>query len=207
MSLVEGFRTAGRSIRSSFLAGLVILVPALLTVWVIRFIFRLLDGWLRPIEIKLLARHIPGIGFLATLLLVYLLGLLVSNLAGRTLVRFAEKLLLRLPLIGDVYGSSKQIMETVTNPEGVGFKGVVTFEFPRPGVRAVGFVTREMRSGEGEPLYALFMPHTPNPTTGYLLILPVDQTLPANLGVDEAVKMIVSGGVVTPNHFHPRMRV
>jgi uncharacterized membrane protein len=123
MSVRQSFRVAGVSIRSRMLAGVATLVPVLVTYWVIRFIFGSLDGWLRPVELHLLGRHIPGTGFLATLLLVYLLGLLVRNLVGQSFVRWTERFLLRLPLIGDVYGSSKQIMDLVTNPAGKGFIG------------------------------------------------------------------------------------
>ncbi len=204
MARISGlFREAGRSIRSRMITGLVVIAPILITLWVVRFVFNLLDGWLRPIVHHVMHRRVPGVGLLATLLLVYLVGLIASNLVGRTLVAWTERFILRLPLIGDVYGSSKQIMEAVSHPDSFGFKRVVTFEFPRSGVRAIGFVTREMLSPEGVRQVAVFMPHTPNPTTGYLLVLPATDVETAGLTVDEAVKMIVSGGVVWPGSFRP----
>lgn len=198
------FRIAGESIRARLLAGLVVIVPLLLTAWVIRFLFNGLDGWLRPIEERYLGRHIPGTGVLATFVLVYLAGLLVTNLGGRHLLRWAEWLLSRLPLIGDVYGSSKQIMETISNPGGLGFRQVVAFDFPRPGVRALGFVTNETRDENGERLLAVFMPTTPNPTSGYLLLMRAGETTETSLTVDQALKMLVSGGVVVPPGFLTR---
>ncbi len=185
------------------LAGLVFIVPALVTIWVVRIVFDFLDGWLRPIANHVFGRHIPGVGLLATLLLVYLAGVFATYLAGGAAVRWTERLITRLPLIGDVYGSSRQIMQAVSNPGGLGFKRVVMFEFPRAGVRALGFVTREFTTPEGTRQFAVFMPTTPNPTTGFLLILPPEDVQDTGLSVDEAVKMIVSGGVVGPRAFHP----
>ena len=198
------FRVGGVSIRARLLAGLVVIVPLLLTAWVIRFLFNGLDGWLRPIEERYLGRHIPGTGVLATFVLVYLAGLLITNLGGRHLLRWAEWLLTRLPLIGDVYGSSKQIMETISNPGGLGFRQVVAFDFPRPGVRALGFVTNETRDETGERILAVFMPTTPNPTSGYLLLMRASETTETSLSVDQALKMLVSGGVVVPPGFLAR---
>ena len=204
-SFGQSFREAGRSIRSRLLAGLVVLVPLLLCIWVVRFLFNSLDGWLRPIEITLLGRHVRGTGVLATFILVYLIGVVATNIAGRTILRWTEWLIMKLPLIGDVYGSSKKIMEAVSSPGGRGFRRVVSFDFPRPGVRAIGFVTQETQSKEGEPLCCIFMPHTPNPTTGYMLFLPKAMTAETDLTVEDALKMIVSGGVVAPRDFRPTL--
>ena len=203
--LIDAFRVAGSSIRLRLLTGLAVIVPVLVTVWVVRFLFNSLDGWLRPIEARYLGRHVPGAGLLATFLLVYLAGLIVRNLGGRHLVRWLEQILLRLPLIGDVYGSSKQIMEAISSPTGLGFRKVVSFDYPRPGIRAIGFVTREARSAQGEPIYVVFMPTTPNPTTGFLLFMPVDGVEETGLTVEQALKMVVSAGVVTPSGFRPRL--
>jgi uncharacterized membrane protein len=186
------------------LAGLALIVPALVTAWIIRFLFRLVDGWLRPIAVEVLGRDVPGAGLLATALLVYLVGLTASSYGIRALVSWTERLILRLPLLGDIYGSSRQIMEAVSNTRGLGFDRVVTFEFPRPGVRAVGFVTGEVVGSEGDLQLAVFMPTTPNPTTGFLLLLPRSQVQDAGIGVDDAVKMLVSGGMVLPARLRPR---
>lgn len=205
----EQVQEAGRSIRARILAGLVVIVPVAVTIWVVRLLFNLLDGWLRPIVELSFGRHVPGVGLLATVLLLYLVGLLATALGGKTLIGWFETALTRLPLVGDVYGSSKQIMETISNPAGMGFKRVVIFEYPRPGMRAIGFVTRELVDAEGEKFYSVFLPTTPNPTSGFLLLLPASDTEATGLTVDQAIKMVVSGGVVIPSTFRPggsRMR-
>jgi uncharacterized membrane protein len=199
----KAFERAGRSIRSQMLAGLAVIVPLLVTVWVIRLVFNFLDGWLRPIQRHYLGKVIPGTGLLATLLLVYLIGLIVSRLGGRTLVRWTERLILHLPLIGDVYGSSKQIMDAVSDPKGFGFRRVVLCECFRPGQRLLGFVTREFPAPDGSVQLSVFVPTVPNPTTGFLIVVPAAEVTETNLGVDEAVKMVVSAGVVTPARFQP----
>lgn len=201
--LSHAFREAGRSIRSRLISGIVVIAPALVTIWVIRFLFRFLDGWLRPLEEQIFGRYIPGTGLVATLLLVYLVGLLAAHFIGRGIIRGTERLILRLPLIGDVYGSSKQIMEAVSNPHAMGFRRVVSFEFPGPGIRAIGFVTTELTGTAGDRFYVVFMPTTPNPTTGFMLYLPVEAVEETGLSVDQALRMVVSGGMVAPESFHP----
>jgi uncharacterized membrane protein len=197
------FQQAWASIRSQILTGIAVIVPLLVTVWVIRFVFNFLDGWLRPIERHYLGRVIPGTGLLATVLLLYLIGLVVTRLGGRTLVRWTERLIMRLPLIGDVYGSSQQIMQAVGGARGRGFRRVVLCPFPQAGSRSVGFVTQEFPSEKGNQI-SVFVPTVPNPTSGFLLILPASEVTETGLGVEEAVKMIVSAGVVTPAHFRPQ---
>jgi uncharacterized membrane protein len=183
----------------------VVIAPALVTIWVVRFLFHFLDEWLRPVEVRILGRYIPGTGLLATFVLLYTVGLLAAHFLGRGIIRGTERLILRLPVIGDVYGSSKQIMEAVSNPHAMGFRRVVSFEFPRPGMRAIGFVTRELTGEAGERVYVVFMPTTPNPTTGFMIYLPVELAQDTGLSVDQALRMVVSGGMVTPESFRPVM--
>ncbi len=201
--LREEIKAAGRSIRARIFAGLVVIVPVAVTVFVVRILFLFFDSWLQPIVSLTLGRSIPGVGLLATILLLYLAGFLATRLGGRTLIGWLETVLARVPVVGDVFGASKQIMETISNPTGFGFKRVVIFEYPRPGMRAIGFVTRELTTADGELHYAIFLPTTPNPTSGFLLLVPVADTMETGLTVDQALKMVVSGGVVIPPTFRP----
>ncbi|MCA9754547.1 MAG: DUF502 domain-containing protein [Candidatus Eisenbacteria bacterium] len=197
----HAFHLAGLAIRTRVVTGVAVIGPLAVTVWVVRFLFLRIDGLLQPLLYELIGRRIPGAGLLATLLLLYLVGLLVQTIGGRTLLHFAERILLRLPFLKDVYGSSKTIMETFTNPAGKGFKRVVSFEYPRRGCRAFGFVTNEVELADGTIELAVFLPTTPNPTSGYLLFLPSTDVEETTMTVDEAVKLIVSGGVVLQRPF------
>ena len=197
----NAFHLAGLGIRTRVVTGIAVIVPLGVTVWVVGFLFLRIDGLLQPLLVEVIGRRIPGAGLLVTVILLYLVGLLVQTLGGRTLLYYAERVLLKLPFLKDVYGSSKMIMETFTNPSGVGFKRVVSFEYPRPGCRAFGFVTNEVVLPDGSRELAVFLPTTPNPTSGYLLFLPNDEVEETTMSVDEAVKLIVSGGVVLQRPF------
>ena len=164
-SFKQACRDAGLAFRARVVTGLAVIAPIVVTVWIVVFLFRAIDGILQPIMVRLLGQRIPGVGLLATLLLLYLVGLLVHSFGFRTLLRWSDQMMLRIPFLRDIYGSSKLIMETFTKPEGIGFKRVVTFEYPRPGMRALGFVTNETTLADGTREVAVFLPTTPNPTT------------------------------------------
>ncbi len=199
--LRHAFHLAKLAIRGRLVTGLVVIVPIGVTAWVVWFLFLRIDGLLQPLLVEFLGRRIPGAGVLATLLLLYFVGLIVQTLGGRTLLYWAERVLLKLPFLKDIYGSSKTIVETFTKPAGVGFKRVVSFEYPRRGTRAFGFVTNEMVLPDGTKEVAVFLPTTPNPTSGYLLFFPEDEIEETAMSVDEAVKLIVSGGVIQSRPF------
>ena len=188
-------------IRARIVTGLAVIAPLALTAWVIHFLFTNIDGLLQPYLIDVIGRRIPGAGLLATLLVLYFVGLIVQNLGGRTLLYYAETVLLKLPFLKDIYSSSKTVMDTFTHPEGKGFKRVVAFEYPRQGTRAFGFVTNEVTLADGTREVAIFLPTTPNPTSGYLIFVPEENVEETTLAVEEAIKMIVSGGVVVPRPF------
>lgn len=200
-SIKKAFRDAGLAFRARVVTGLAVIAPIVVTIWIVVFLFRTIDGILQPIMVRLLGQRIPGVGLLATLLLLYIVGVLVHTIGFRTLLQWSDQLMMRIPFLRDIYGSSKLIMETFTKPEGKGFKRVVTFEYPRPGMRALGFVTNETTLADGTREVSVFLPTTPNPTTGFVFFLPSSQVEATKLSVDEAVKIIVSGGVVMPRPF------
>lgn len=203
----NAFHLAGLAVRSRVITGVAVIVPLAVTVWVVRFLFLRIDGLLQPLLEELAGRRVPGAGLLATLLLLYLVGLLVQTLGGKTLLHYAEKFLLRVPLLKDIYGGSKTIMDTFTNPSGVGFKRVVSFDYPRRGCRAYGFVTNEILHADGSREIAVFLPTTPNPTSGFLIFLPAEDVEDTDLTVEQAIKLIVSGGVILrPSAFATRRR-
>ena len=190
--------------KSTLLAGILTLVPLGVTYFVLRFLFITLDGWLAPVVSRILSeKYVTGMGLLATILLVYLTGVIVSNFVGRKLIGLGEKVLNRIPLVRDVYAPVRQLVQMVLGPEQSNkFKRVVAIESPNRSMRVIGFVTGEMyEDGSSAPLTSVFVPTSPNPTTGVLLFCNSDVLRETNLKPETAMKMLVSGGVVAPDHF------
>lgn len=190
--------------KSTLLAGILTLVPLGVTYFVLRFLFITLDGWLAPVVSRILSeKYVTGMGLLATILLVYLTGVIVSNFVGRKLIGLGEKVLNRIPLVRDVYAPVRQLVQMVLGPEHSNkFKRVVAIESPSRSMRIIGFVTGEMyEDGNSVPLTSVFVPTSPNPTTGVLLFCNSDILRETNLKPETAMKMLVSGGVVAPDHF------
>jgi len=201
-------RTARRGwgIRRYLVAGMLVWLPILATIWVVGFIvdvmdrtFVLLPERLRPEA--LLGIYIPGLGAVFAFLLVLLTGLAVTNLVGRQLVTYWEELLNRIPLVRSVYSGVKGFAESVLTSSH-SFRQVVAVEYPRPGVWSIGFVTAddvpEVSAKTGEPLVCVFISPAPNPTAGFIILVPRSQLVPLDMSVDAAMKMIVTCGVVVP---------
>ena len=190
--------------KNTLLAGILTLVPLGVTYFVLRFLFITLDGWLAPVVSRILGeQYVTGMGLLATILLVYLTGVIVSNIVGRKLIGLGEKVLNRIPLVRDVYAPVRQLVQLVLGPEHSNkFKRVVAIESPNGSMRVIGFVTGQMQEkGNPTPLTSVFVPTSPNPTTGVLLFCNSDILHETNLKPETAMKMLVSGGVVAPDHF------
>jgi uncharacterized membrane protein len=190
-------RWLGRKMRGHLLAGILVTVPIGLTVWILFWIFSTIDGFLRPYIEAIFNLRLPGVGFVATLLLVYLVGVIASNVLGRRLIHYGERLLGRIPVASYLYGGIRQIMESFARPDITGFMQVVLVEFPRKGARTIGFVTNVTADATGKSLFNVFIPTSPNPTSGFLQILEESEITPTGLSVDEALKMVVSGGRVS----------
>jgi uncharacterized membrane protein len=191
-----------RRLRELFLVGLAVVLPLLVTYLLLRFLFEALDGLLDPIIQGILGRRIPGLGFLATVAIIFLIGTLTTNIVGRKLVAMTEGLLLRIPLVKNVYGASKQLFDAITLPGRGAFRQVVMLEYPRSGVYALGFITATQAKGfqdlVGEPTVNVFIPTAPNPTSGFFLVVPEKSVIPVPISVEEALKLIVSGGLIVP---------
>lgn len=189
-------------IRQTFLAGLLALVPATLTVAVLVWLFRWLDGLLGPALTQLAGRQIPGLGLLATVLLVFLLGLVSRNVIGRRLVAATERVVQRVPVVRTLYGSTKEVVSSLADRPAQGFKSVVLFEYPRRGLWSVGFVTGSVRPQAvdltAEDLVTIFVPTAPIPTTGFLLLVPRADVREISITVEQAVRLMMSGGILRP---------
>jgi uncharacterized membrane protein len=198
----------GKKVRNYFLTGLIVLGPLALTVLVVQWFVGLLDGLilgLLPEGVHpkaLFGVYLPGLGVLATLLLVLLVGMLASNIFGRTLLSYSEWVFSHTPGIKGIYHLFKQMTDTLVSKDKSGFHKVVLIEYPRRGIWTVAFVTGttsgELRRLSAQPMINLFVPTTPNPTSGFFLLLPAADVVELQMSVDEALKLVVSVGMVVP---------
>jgi len=188
------------------IAGLLIWVPLGVTAMVINFGVGLMDKtllWL-PEQYQpdtLLGFHIPGLGVVLSVVIVLSTGIIVANLFGRTLVQLWEKMLARIPLVRSIYSSVKQILETVFS-SGQAFRKVLLIEYPRKGLWTLAFqsgTTRgEAQAKTGIEVINVFIPTTPNPTSGFFIMVPRTDVVELDMSVDDGLKMIISAGVVVP---------
>jgi uncharacterized membrane protein len=187
-----------------FIAGLLIWVPLSVTYWVITTVVNALDQILPPHfqPQALFGREIPGFGVLVVVLVVLLTGFFAANLLGRRLVDAWESLLARIPLVRSIYSSVKQVSDTILAPNGQAFRQAVLVQYPRQGAWTIAFVTgspsQEIATLLSAPSVSIYVPTTPNPTSGFFLMVPKTDVLPLSIGVDAALKYVVSMGTVPP---------
>ncbi len=193
--------------RNYLIGGLLVWIPIMVTVWVVRFLARILDQSLlllpspwRPEA--LFGTYVPGLGVILSLLLLLLTGVVVKNLFGGRIVGGLESLVRRIPVIGPVYSGAKTFSETVLTDKGSSFKQVVMVEFPRKDVFSIGFITsedlEEVQAKTAQDVTCVFVPTTPNPTTGFLILVPRNEVVRLDMTVDDAFKMLLTLGVVVP---------
>ncbi len=187
-------------LRRYFLAGILALAPVTITAWLLLKIFRTVDGWLRPVFTRAFGFEIPGVGFVTTILLVLAVGAFASNVIGRQFLAVLEKLFQRVPLASRIYIAVKQIGDSVIGSQKNLFQRVVLFEWPRRGVWSMGFVTGRHEGPwfPGRPHCHVFLPTTPNPTSGYLLFVPEEDLIDLDMSVEDGLKLVISGGAVAP---------
>ena len=193
-------------LKTKFLTGLLVIVPIGVTVWILIWIFGVIDGILEPIIIIIFGQVIPGIGFIITILLIYLVGVIASDVGGKALIRNVEATLVKVPGIRQLYTSIKQILESFSAPgKSGGLLQVVLIEFPRKGMKTIGFITNESLDVSGKKLINIFIPTSPNPTSGFLQIVRENEIIRTNIPVDEAMKMVVSTGKVSPTEISEKL--
>jgi len=202
------FKSLRTRLRRYLIAGILIWVPVGVTYLVLRLVIDLMDRILlvlpeayRPDT--LLGFRIPGLGVFLTLLLLVVTGFLMANFVGRRLVARWESLLARIPLVSPIYTGAKKISETILSDQGQAFRKVLLIEYPRRGIWSLAFLTArelgEVQARTGKEMACVFVPTTPNPTSGYLIMVPRDETVVLDMSVEEAFRMIVSLGVVVPD--------
>lgn len=191
-----------KKIRLLFVRGLFTLLPVVATLYLIYFLFALLDNFLGTHIEMLAGKHLPGIGIFASMLLVFVTGFLVSNVFGEKLFRIGEDMLQKIPLVPKVYFGIKQIIDAFSLQGKKVFSRVVLVEYPSKGLYALGFITGECR-GEIQTktaarLINVFIPTTPNPTSGMLILVPDTDIISLDMTVEAGLKLIVSAGIVVP---------
>ena len=187
-----------QNLRSKLFAGLATLIPVMLTFYFVRFLYVTLDKISAPLVKEYLEWEIPGVGILFTLVFIYLLGLAVTNFLGRKILSIGEWIIYNVPLVNTIYTTLKQITDTITKNSTDAFEGAVYIQYPRQGLWTMAFISGESKNESGTRYYHLFVPTTPNPTSGYFLMIPKTDTVPAGMSVEEGIKTIISGGMLTP---------
>jgi len=190
-------KQVGKKLRAQFITGILVVVPIAAAILILRWLFFTIDNILQPVAQSLLGYTIPGLGLGITLVLIYLVGVIATNVIGRRLIGYGESLLARVPLFRYLYTSIKQILQSFATPREGGFLQVVLVEFPKKGMRAIGFVTSESRAESGEKLLNVFIPTSPNPTSGFLEIVRENDIIKTNISIDDALKMVLSVGKVS----------
>ncbi len=189
-----------RALRKHFLAGILVVVPVGAAVAVLAWVFTSIDNILQPIIEGRLGYPIPGLGFGIAIVLIYLIGIVAENIIGGRLIRFGESLLTRVPLFRQIYTGAKQVVEGLsgTGVTKAAFREVVFVEFPREGMQTIAFITSEIIEKSGNKLFTIYVPTAPLPTSGYLVIVTEDKLIRTDIPVDEAMKMVISSGMILP---------
>lgn len=193
-----------KELRSLFIRGLFSILPFVVTLYILFWFFTFLDGLIGKFVVLILGFSFPGIGLIFTIGLILLTGFIVSNYVGVKLLKKGEELLQRIPLISKIYSSVKQIVEAFSIKDKQIFSNVVLVEYPRKSTYAIGFVTGECR-GEVQDktaarLINVFIPTTPNPTSGMLILVPDKEIIYLDMTVEEGLKLIISAGAVVPEY-------
>jgi len=193
-----------KHLRTKIFAGILVVLPLGITFLVLKFVFNTLDSILDPlipnINVSLFHRvfQLPGIGIISFFFLLYLIGLITTNVLGRELISWGDRLFKTIPVVKNIYTSSKQLTDAFSATQKGSFRQAVFVEFPQEGNYVLGFVTNELIDLERKAKVAVFIPTAFVPPQGFLLFLPKEKLLPSQLTIEEAIKAIMSVGIVTP---------
>ncbi|MBN9670674.1 DUF502 domain-containing protein [Labrenzia aggregata] len=203
---------AATRLRNYFLTGLVITGPIGITLWLTWTFIKWVDGWVKPFVPKVynpdtyLPFPVPGFGLIVAFFVLTIVGFLAANFLGRSLISFGENLVGRMPLVRNIYSGLKQIFETVLDERGNTFTKAALVEYPRRGLWAIVFISTDTK-GEVEKrlknkadTVSVFLPTTPNPTSGFLLFVPKEDVVELKMSVEDAAKLVISAGLVSPSY-------
>ncbi len=203
----------GQRMRAYFFAGILIIAPISITFYLAWLFIGFVDDKVTPLlpakynPETYLPFALPGLGLLILVLFLMLIGALTAGFMGKIWTRFSEQMLARMPVIRNIYSALKQILETVLADHSAAFREAVLVEYPRRGIWAIAFITGrtkgEVQNMTEEECINIFLPTTPNPTSGFLLFVPKKDLIPLSMTVEEAIKMVISGGIITPPDHRP----
>lgn len=189
-------------LRRYLVAGILVLLPTAVTVWLVWRIVAVVEGGVQRLLEKLNLTYHPGYGFLVVIAVVLGSGLIATNVIGRKILRFFESLVVKIPFISKIYLTVGQIRDAFKGREHTLFQSVAAIEYPRPGLYTICFVTStaegEIQHKTKEEVVCVFIPTTPNPTSGFLIFVPKDELMPLSMTVEEAMKLVISGGALVP---------
>ncbi|AKG53901.1 transporter [Dehalogenimonas sp. WBC-2] len=196
-----------RNIRRNFITGLLVTVPAALVIIALLWFFTTIDSILQPIISLFSGEPITGLGFVITIILIYMAGILASNIVGKRLIQFAEAIVGRLPVLRQIYNAAKQAMSSLSGAgrTKAAFREVVLIEFPRKGIQAIAFITNEIQDADGQKLIAIYVPTAPVPTSGYFALVKEEEIIRTHISVDTAMKMVISSGIASPSEINVSM--
>lgn len=187
-------------LRNTLLTGIVVAIPIVVTIWVLNLAYTFINGISAPFLTRTWFRDVPGLGFIVTLLFLLALGFMAANVIGRRILEYFERLLLRIPVVATVYAGVKQVIESVKSFNNVSnFKRVVYIEYPSPGCKLIGFVTGQFYDQIlRQEMTSVVIPTAPNPMTGLIIVVQSELVIECDLTLEEAMKLIVSAGLVVP---------
>ena len=206
------------SIRKNLISGVLIAVPFVLSLLIILWLFHVMAGVLQPIVGRVIPRlaellittpvpdiylriSVTTLSVILLILLLYFVGVIGRFVMGKRLISLGEKIFMKIPIVRTIYGSSKQVVKAMSLSDRTMFKSVVLVEFPRAGMKAIGFLTGFITDSEGKKYCKIVIPTLPNPTTGFFELVPEEETFVTNISIEDGFKMIISGGVVAPESF------
>lgn len=188
------------AIKKIFFAGVVVVVPFVITILALIWLFRLLDGFLNPILYQIIGREVAGLGILSAIVIIFLVGLLATNVLGSRLLKFIQDIFMRIPIVKNIYPTVRQIVEALSPTKETSFKKVVLVEFPQKGIFSLGFLTSQLtmeRAAEAPQYYAVYIP-TNNLYLGQVALFKAEEVIFTTFTVEEGLKIILSGGAAFP---------
>ena len=182
-------------------AGVLVTMPIGITILVLKFLFDLLDGILKDPLGLLPGPEIPAIGFAVLIISVYLVGIIAAHVLGRRLIGFGHRVLEEVPVVKNIYGTTRSAVELLSNNSDSRYSGVVLIDWPRPGIQSIGLVTSRMVDTTGEEMLAVYIPTTPIPSSGFLVMVAAREVTHTEMSVDDAMKVVISGGILAGRVF------